>query len=1007
MINIVRNIKNIPHYQGGAQSSFLCEGRYAVLFYPIFRRLFICLVLSTFIGTGISVQAAPHHGDAFDLKQPDGTFIPVKVWGDEYYQRVESLDGYTLIRNSESWICYARLNADRSAFIATPLRYTGKTSLSQLSRLGITRSLRLNPLARQAKADKRIRELEIDEQGVNLIRHGTPAAMRKRGSQQITGDIVGLLLLIDFSDEPATITREQMDNFANQVGYTEFSNNGSVHDYYWDVSGQQLNYTNITTEYYRALQPKTYYDTPEGKARELVTEALNALDARGFDFSALSTNSSNQVLAVNVLHAGRTDQGWAQGLWPHSGSISSLTLDGVTLRRYQMTGIGTSLSIGTFCHENGHMVCRYPDLYDYDSDSRGVGRFCLMCSSGGRNPVPPCAPLRDYYTQWDTVTDISNASPGSVFSHIANSNTSFIYNNPNNANEAFYIESRRSVDRNEGLPDEGLIIWHWDSQGDNDNQQMTPESHYRVSLEQADGLFQMELDESAGDEDDLFDANSNASFNDGTSPDAHWWDGSNSGLDVANISEIGDIMTFTIGDYALALNAPNAGDVYYVNDQLEIKWSIFDSTIQNVKIQLSTDNGQTFTDVIASTANNGSYTWTIPDMESQTCIIKLSDTDDQPEVNSGIFTIKRLATITVSPISYTATADEGASTDVSMSIANSASGTLAFSITTASGASAIMINELFIPHSAFIDGIELWNRGPDKDMTGWQVAWNDDKMTSGSYEFADGFIFPSGKTVVIMDDESLEDDSTFYAGVNLSWSTQAGSETELSIALLDPDGRGVDFFKTAGNNDTPPTGTSWNGDGFTLTTDIERVFRMRNQDNDDITDWEAGTGEQSINQINPGQSLGSSFGWLSASPSEGTVDSIGSLAVTLTFDATNLTQGVYTDTLLVFHDARDTESPIKLPCVFTVGSTGNRHVTLLGNNSIVMHNHNLIIHNSEKLPVSVALYDIRGRMIVQNRFKPATTIIRMDNARALATGTYIYSIKIGSKIVRQRFIVSK
>jgi M6 family metalloprotease-like protein len=47
-----------------------------------------------------------------------------------------------------------------------------------------------------------------------------------------------------------------------------------------------------------------------------------------------------------------------------------------------LTGLGrqkVDLSIGTFCHESGHLLCRFPDMYDYgqrDGDfekSQGTG----------------------------------------------------------------------------------------------------------------------------------------------------------------------------------------------------------------------------------------------------------------------------------------------------------------------------------------------------------------------------------------------------------------------------------------------------------------------------------------------------------------------------------------------------------------------------------------------------------------------------------------------------------
>ena len=73
---------------------------------------------------------APHRGDLFQLRQPDGTSVQVRVWGDEYYQRVETLDGYSLIRDPGSgWICYADINKSGSAFLSTGRVYSDKAKL--------------------------------------------------------------------------------------------------------------------------------------------------------------------------------------------------------------------------------------------------------------------------------------------------------------------------------------------------------------------------------------------------------------------------------------------------------------------------------------------------------------------------------------------------------------------------------------------------------------------------------------------------------------------------------------------------------------------------------------------------------------------------------------------------------------------------------------------------------------------------------------------------------------
>ena len=60
---------------------------------------------------------------------------------------------------------------------------------------------------------------------------------------------------------PGTITRQQVDDFCNQVGYTGFGNNGSVRDYFLEIS-RKLRYRNVVTAYYTAQQNRAYYTNP-------------------------------------------------------------------------------------------------------------------------------------------------------------------------------------------------------------------------------------------------------------------------------------------------------------------------------------------------------------------------------------------------------------------------------------------------------------------------------------------------------------------------------------------------------------------------------------------------------------------------------------------------------------------------------------------------------------------------------------------------------------------------
>ncbi len=209
---------------------------------------------------------------------------------------------------------------------------------------------------------------------------------------------------------------------------------------------------------------------------------------------------------------------------------------------YQFTAMGAELELGTFCHENGHMLCDYPDLYDYGSESSGVGAYCLMCAGNNaseKNPIAVNAYLKRLSGWARTVTPLEHDRTVTLN---ADTNDFAIYSR--SGREYFLIENRRRTGRDAALPDEGLAIWHVDEDGDNSHEHMTGAKHYELSLEQADGLFQLErLRNQMGDGNDLF-AGAGARFGDGTVPSSRWWNGTASNLTIDQVTAAGASMTF-------------------------------------------------------------------------------------------------------------------------------------------------------------------------------------------------------------------------------------------------------------------------------------------------------------------------------------------------------------------------------------------------------------------------------------------------------------------------------
>jgi len=478
------------------------------------KKILIYVILSIFCFLPF-ISAAPYSGELYKFKQPDGSFVDVKLYGDEYYILAESLRGHSLIVDPKTRIiCFAKLSTDGKTLISTGITYNNLSDI-YADKHGL-RDRTGNLLKKHLHINSETIMQTISEKRQNRIYQkmhsiSNTSSLSTLGAKStsynaanVTGSYKGLILLIDFPDEPATITKTQVENFANLIGYTEFGNNGSVRDFYKDVSNNHLDYTNYVTNYYTALHNKSYYTDPtrtySEAAQELISEALNNLkNVYSFDFTTLS-NAGGYITAINVFYAGQCTNNWGEGLWPHSSSMGfySFTSGSLTAGDYQITNMRSAtgvdeLTIATFCHENGHMLMGWPDLYDYGHDSAGVGYYDLMGSGTTykKNPPPPSAYLRDI-VGWETILGNLNASSTGTFYLDSNTASSYKFVNPANSRESFYVESRQKTGRSTNLPDSGLMIWHIDRDGSNDNQQMTMASHYLVSLEQADGQFHLE-----------------------------------------------------------------------------------------------------------------------------------------------------------------------------------------------------------------------------------------------------------------------------------------------------------------------------------------------------------------------------------------------------------------------------------------------------------------------------------------------------------------------------------
>lgn len=97
------------------------------------------------------LHAAPCGPDGMEIEwtQPDGSTISLRVFGDEFYGRTETLDGFTVVFDPATKTCHhAIMSPDRNEFAST-----GKAAPKAF---GLAKRIGNNPASTAAKARKNV-----------------------------------------------------------------------------------------------------------------------------------------------------------------------------------------------------------------------------------------------------------------------------------------------------------------------------------------------------------------------------------------------------------------------------------------------------------------------------------------------------------------------------------------------------------------------------------------------------------------------------------------------------------------------------------------------------------------------------------------------------------------------------------------------------------------------------------------------------------------------------------
>ena len=499
----------------------------------------------------LAVKAYPH---PIEVKQPDGEVITIQLNGDEFFHYTTTVAGnFVVAQNKEGYYTFAEINNSGKMI-------PGEKIVSN----NILKSDNNNFL--KANSDEFIKIIKSSAKK----KLKTKNVLKATENSKITGEIKGLVILVNFKDEKFASSNnlEAFKNLLNQKGYNANGATGSARDYFMDNSNE--NFTPVFDVFGPVTLSKNmnYYGENDENGDdmhpgEMIIEACTlAYNAYSINFANYDHDHDGIVDNVFVFYAGYGENdttGKENTIWPHQSYVEECEIANVgIIDSYACTselkGNGSMCGIGVFVHEFGH-VLGLPDFYDADYEQNGkgpgLGYWSTMdignYENGGRTP-PNYIAMERCMLDWLTPTTLTPTVSGQYY-NIMPITSNQAYTIHISSDEYFIIENRKKGDQwDQYLRGEGMLIYHVDKTTiENKDIEWYGET-YTLS---ADDLWYNMIPNIIGDHQcfDLLRANNNpnmyetmpfpagqTSITDLTTPNLVAWDGTPSGINITDIT---------------------------------------------------------------------------------------------------------------------------------------------------------------------------------------------------------------------------------------------------------------------------------------------------------------------------------------------------------------------------------------------------------------------------------------------------------------------------------------
>ncbi len=423
-------------------------------------------IFAVLLVSAMSAYSVPAYPFPIKVTQPDGTTLTVQLYGDEFFNYTLDSDGRQVVKLSDQYYyyynstVYSKVESDRILVRAkvSGLRTAEESAFINKLPYGVHSEYETTGLS-VASVKRQMRDSGFD---------GAYTPPYSASPQKSIGTVMfpprAIVILAAYKDVPfnASHNVDTFDAMLNERGYSVNGAVGCARDFYYEGTFGQYDPVFDVSPIVTLSQNREYYggnNTSGNDQRpdEMIGEACTLADP-DVDFTQYDNDGDGYVDAVFVIFAGHNEAEGAatECIWPHRWYVyyKSVYVDGKRLGDYACTSelsgsSGSTLAgIGTFCHENGH-VLGLPDYYDTDYTTNGycVGLYNInvMCSgsynSDGRIPPTFTAIERDFLGVME-LEDITYADAGTyILEGLSSSNHAYRINSANSSNEYFILES--------------------------------------------------------------------------------------------------------------------------------------------------------------------------------------------------------------------------------------------------------------------------------------------------------------------------------------------------------------------------------------------------------------------------------------------------------------------------------------------------------------------------------------------------------------------------------------